>query len=116
MSYRLVMLGERILTLRKKRGWSQRRRAEQVGTSDQVIGRYERGVLTPSVETAAKIAEALEVSLDYLVGSSEQMQLDKQMLERLEQLAQLASEDRVTVLRVVDALIRDARTRQAYAA
>ena len=108
------MLGERILALRKKRNWSQRQLAEKVGTSDQVIGRYERGVLTPSVEMAAKIAEALEVSLDYLVGASNQTQLDKQMLERLDQIEQLPEEDRATVLRVVDALLRDFKARTLY--
>lgn len=36
-----------------------------------VIGRYERDEVKPSIEIAAAIAEALEVSLDYLVGKSD---------------------------------------------
>jgi transcriptional regulator with XRE-family HTH domain len=34
-----------------------------------IIGRDERDEVKPSVEVAAAIAEALEVSLDYLVGN-----------------------------------------------
>lgn len=37
-----------------------------VGVSREIIGRYERNEVLPSVEVAAKIAKALEVSLDYL--------------------------------------------------
>ena len=44
--------------------------AKAVGTSSAIIGRYERNEITPSVEVAAKIADALDVSLDYLVGAS----------------------------------------------
>ncbi len=44
--------------------------AKAVGTSPAIIGRYERNEITPSVEVAAKIADALDVSLDYLVGAS----------------------------------------------
>ena len=36
-----------------------------------VLGRYERGEARPFVEMAAKLAQALEVSLDYLVGNSD---------------------------------------------
>jgi len=33
-----------------------------------MVGKYERGDASPSIEVAKKIADALEVSLDYLVG------------------------------------------------
>lgn len=35
-----------------------------------VIGRYERGDITPSIEAVAKIADTLEVSFDYLIGTT----------------------------------------------
>ena len=109
------MFGERILRLRKKRGWSQRELGKHVGTSDQVISRYERGEMTPSVEAAARIAEALGVSLDYLAGLSEADQMDRRMLKRLDAIGSLAEEDQATVFRVVDALVRDAEVRRTYA-
>jgi ribosome-binding protein aMBF1 (putative translation factor) len=34
------------------------------------VGRYEWDEVKPSVEVASKIAEALEISLDYLAGNN----------------------------------------------
>lgn len=36
--------------------------------SPGIIGRYERDEVTPSVEVASKLADVLDVSLDYLVA------------------------------------------------
>ncbi len=33
-----------------------------------MIGKYERGDAVPSIEAAKKIADAIQVSLDYLAG------------------------------------------------
>jgi transcriptional regulator with XRE-family HTH domain len=51
-----------------------------------VISRYERGKAVPSIEAAKKIADALEVSLDYLVGEGVNSKFDKRTLERLQDL------------------------------
>ena len=74
-----------------------------------IIGRYERNEITPSVEVAAKIAEALEVSLDYLVGSSSVIVKDKKMLYRLELLEKISQEDKNTILKVVDSYLKEAQ-------
>jgi len=68
--------------------------AKAVGTSPAIIGRYERDEITPSVEVAAKIAEALDVSLDYLVGNATVMIKDKTMLYRFDLLEKIAPEDK----------------------
>jgi transcriptional regulator with XRE-family HTH domain len=107
--------GERLLALRKRQGWSQRELAQRVGTSAPIIGRYERGEIAPSVEVATKLAETLSASLDYLTGLSAQDQLDAQMLRRLDAISEISDEDRATVLRLLDAFLRDAHTRRAYA-
>jgi transcriptional regulator with XRE-family HTH domain len=79
-----------------------------VGTSGPVVGRYERGEITPSVEMAKKLADALEVSLDYLIGSTN-MVIDKKMLYRLEVLGSISKEERERILLVMDSLLRDAQ-------
>jgi transcriptional regulator with XRE-family HTH domain len=50
---------------------SQDELAKKLDVHGAVIGRYERVEVKPSFEMAAAIAEALEVSLDYLVGNSD---------------------------------------------
>jgi transcriptional regulator with XRE-family HTH domain len=62
--------GENIAAIRKKKGLSQEDLAKKVGTISVTIGRYECDEIIPSIDLATKIAEVLEVSLDYLVGNS----------------------------------------------
>jgi len=42
-----------------------------------MIGKYERDDAMPSIEAAKKIADAFEVSLDYLVGEGQNAAFDK---------------------------------------
>jgi transcriptional regulator with XRE-family HTH domain len=87
-----------------------------VDTSGPIIGRYERGDMTPSIDMARKIADSLGVTLDYLTGGGgtpEALQ-DKIMVRRLADLTSIPNGDREKILFLVDGLIRDAKARQAY--
>jgi hypothetical protein len=42
----------------------------------------------PSIEVAAKIADALSVSLDYLVGKADQ-RIDQSLLDKVQSIQQL---------------------------
>ncbi|MHB1350235.1 MAG: helix-turn-helix domain-containing protein [Desulfobulbaceae bacterium] len=110
--------GEKILRLRKEKGWSQQLVAQKIGTSGPIIGRYERGEMVPSVEVARKLADVFGVTLDYLVDDTGRVAeiKDRTMLNRLMDLEQLDQDDRKTILRVLDSLIRDAKARKAYEA
>ena len=59
--------GKIIANPRANKGWSQTELADNSGVSRVMIGKYERGDASPSIEAAKKIADALDVSLDYLV-------------------------------------------------
>ncbi len=88
--------------------------AEKIGTSSAIIGRYERGERTPSVDIAKKIAEALDVSLDYLVGDTSVLVEDKAILKRIEDIANLPDENKDYVLNLIDMCLRDFKTKQAF--
>lgn len=102
--------GNKIVELRKKKGLNRDDLGNAVGTSGAMIGKYERDEMTPSVEMAKKIADALDVSLDYLVGSSSVLVKDKKMAYRLELLDKISEEDRQTILKVMDSLLKEAQT------
>lgn len=108
--------GNRLLTLRKQRGWAQPELGKQVGTSGAIIGRYERGEITPSIEVAKKLADAFGVTLDYLVGDKEVPNIlqDQAMLVRWREIDALEPTERERILSVMDSLVRDAKARQAY--
>ena len=102
-------IGNKISDLRKKLGLSRDDLGKLVGTSGAVIGRYEREEITPSIEVAAKIANALEVSLDYLTGETSTIVKDKKMLYRLELLQKISKKERETILHVMDSLLQTAQ-------
>ena len=62
-----MIYGERIKQLRKEKKWSQDELANKIDADGRQVSRYERGKITPSVETLAKIAKAFEVTVDYLL-------------------------------------------------
>lgn len=70
--------------------------------------------MTPSVEVDFKIPDALEVSLDYLVGKTS-VELDNKTLKRLQDIQKLNEQDKATVLEMVDAFLSDRKTKRHYA-
>ena len=106
----------RLLDLRKRKGWSQPQLGKKLGTSGPIIGRYERGEMTPSIEVAKKLAEIFGVTVDYLVSDKEMPNIlqDQTMLERWRTIDGLSPPERERILSVVDSLVRDARARHTY--
>jgi transcriptional regulator with XRE-family HTH domain len=109
-----MTLGQQITSLRKKKGISQADLGKRVETSGDIIGRYERDEVKPSIEVVIRMADVLEVSLDYLVGKTD-IELDNSTLNRIREVTSLPDEDRKQVFMVVDALIRDFKAKKAYA-
>lgn len=102
------------MLLRKKKGLSQAELGKIIGTSGDVVGRYERGDISPSIEVVSKIADALEVSVDYLIGKT-RMELDKDTMRRIEDISALPQENKNFVLNLIDMALRDFKTKKAYA-
>jgi transcriptional regulator with XRE-family HTH domain len=109
-----MTFGERITLIRKQLKWSQEDLAKKVGTSAPIIGRYERDEIKPSIEVAAKMAELLNVSLDYLVGKTDVL-LDNKIMNRITEIQKLSPDEQKTVFSLLDAFLRDTKTRKAYA-
>ena len=106
--------GKRIALLRDKLNWSQTDLADKSNVSRVMIGKYERGEAVPSIDAAKKIADAFEVSLDYLYGEGQNVSFDKKIVERIKDLQLLEPDKRKTLFDLIDTYIRDFKTRQAY--
>lgn len=65
-------VGERIREARQQKGWTQVELAEAAELSSNYVARLERGELGASLFVASRIAEALDLSLDRLVGAPPQ--------------------------------------------
>lgn len=92
----------------------QKKLAEKIGTSGPIVGRYERGDMMPTIEIKSRIAGTLEVSLDFLVGNSSILVKDKNILNRIEDIARLPSQKQGELFNVLDAYLRDYKTSTAY--
>jgi len=69
----------------------------------------------PSIEFAKRIADAFGVSLDYLAGEGTLSKLDKKTIKRMQEIESLKDEEKSHLFAIVDAFLRDATTRKAYA-
>ena len=63
-----MKFNEKLTILRKERRMNMTEFANLLGTSKQVIARYERGENTPKITTVAHYAKVLGVSLQYLIN------------------------------------------------
>ena len=63
---------EKLIELRKSRGWSQEELGERLGVTRQTVSKWELGVTTPEMEKLAVMSELFGISADELIkgGSS----------------------------------------------
>lgn len=70
------MIGKRIIKLRKEKGETQTETARKIGISRSSLSLYEIGKREPDIEMLNTLADYFNVSLDYLLGRT--TNIDKQ--------------------------------------
>lgn len=63
-----MIFSERLKTLRKEKKLTQKELAEQIGISQKSYSHWETGKNEASFENLIKLADLLEVSIDWLFG------------------------------------------------
>ena len=87
--------------LRTLAGITQKELAEKIRSTQTTIGKYERGELEPSIDTLKLFSRIFEVSVDYIIGNSDDLgvisianekspSLSKDELELIEEYRTLA--------------------------
>jgi len=107
--------GKIISDLRDQRSWSQSDLANKSGVSRVMIGKYEREEAVPSIEVARKIAQAFQVSLDYLAGEGVNASFDKKTVERMQEIESLSPAIKEKLFFFIDTVLRDTKAQKAYA-
>lgn len=106
-------IGTRIKTLRREVGLSQANLAKKLNINIQQLARYEAGGSIPSAFLLSKIAEALEVSIDYLVtgydkGFSKLANItDKELLELFRRVDHLRKISRDKIKWTIEGMLRN---------
>ena len=62
-----MTFGEKLQQLRKDRGWSQERLAEEIPISRQAVSKWESGAAAPDTENVVRLSDIFGVSTDYLL-------------------------------------------------
>jgi transcriptional regulator with XRE-family HTH domain len=104
-----------IADLRKSKNWSQAELATNSGVSREMIGKYERSEAVLSIDAAKKIADAFEVSMDYLVGEGINVAFDKKNLKRLQEIEKPDTDVKDKIYFVIDNIIQNVKAKKALA-
>jgi transcriptional regulator with XRE-family HTH domain len=108
-----MSLGERIRQLRKEAGWSQTELAERIAVDPGRVSKYEAGRMSPSPEALIRLAETLNVSIDYLLIDDIPRRplhaAEDALGNELADLAELDAEDLTLVRTFVAALVTKTR-------
>ena len=67
----------RLQELRKKKGITQLRLATELNTTQNTISRYETGEHEPGIAELIKLADYFNVSVDYLIGRTENPKINR---------------------------------------
>ena len=70
-----MLLGEKILQLRKKSGLSQEELGEEVGVTRQTISNWELGETQPNPDQLKKLSKTFNVSVDEIIDNDIQNEI-----------------------------------------
>lgn len=102
--------GQRLLRLRQARGYSQRELGDRVDVSQRMMTYYERQAEHPPAYLLPRLAEALGVTVDELMGVRPVKEptatpRNTRLWRKLRDIEKLPPGDRKAVLKFVDALL-----------
>jgi transcriptional regulator with XRE-family HTH domain len=104
--------GERLTALRKARGLTQVQLAERIGSTQRAISRYETVADRAPAPVLARLAQALGVSTDELLGVKRTRAAGlsddpeaRRLWKKFQQVMALPEKDRRAVIRLVNSLV-----------
>lgn len=63
-----IDVGQKIVSLRKQKGMTQKQLAEMLFITDKAVSKWERGVNFPDISIMKPLADVLEISVSELLG------------------------------------------------
>ena len=97
-------LGKKIKEERIERGYTQEELGEKIDSTGAYIGQIERGERNASMTKIILIAEALNVSIDYLTGNfcfDEVDNIDGKIAEELKNATNKQKEMMIDIIRII---------------
>ncbi len=114
-----MSFSERLKEARNKKGLSQSQLGQMVNLHYTQIGRYENKGAQPSADVLSKLANALDITTDFLMyGSREDMADgigDKELISQFKKITQLPADQKKIVKELIDAFILKSELQQKLA-
>ena len=111
----LTDFGKRLVTLRKKAGYTQVELARELDVTQRMISYYEGHSEYPPAAQLPKLAKVLGVSSDELLGikpMKKTRQPDTRLQRRLQHIEKLTPARKRQILQVIDTFIENEQLRQ----
>jgi len=109
-------IGSRIRALREQRGLSQSQLAREIETVPQSMWQMETGVRGVTVQQLIKLARALDVSMDDILGEGKRARAlaplpssGRRLARRMRQVQALPAEHQDAVIQMLDAYLKTHR-------
>ena len=95
---------------RKEKGLSQGQLTQRIGADIQRVSKYERGINIPTTDIMVRIADTLDVSLDYLLRNGKNRVLgkiqDAELIDQFTQIDALPDDDRKHLKALIEAFVK----------
>ena len=81
----MSVFGDRLMAIMVEKGLTQKELAQNANVTESAMSYYVKGQRTPSGDVLLRIAKALDVSTDYLLGNeSKSSNIDSEKLQYLQ--------------------------------
>src|SRR5438105_1004295 len=101
--------GQRLARLRKEAGYSQRSLAAEIGISNRMVAYYEAQTEHPPAHLLTPIADALDLTVDQLLGrapiSKRKAPKNERLIRQLRQVEKLPARARQSVIEHIEGLV-----------
>ena len=94
--------------MRKEKGWSQDELADHAQIDGRQVSRYENDRVVPSVEVIIKVAQAFDVSIDFLLLEKAPRRAlhapQSKLVQRIAEMGALSVDDEKSLLHMLEAI------------
>jgi transcriptional regulator with XRE-family HTH domain len=105
-------LGRLARVARDRKGLTQLEVAELLGISSNLYGSIERGMMMPALMTLRRLAVALDLSADQLLGLSPQEELSPELRQLVDRLREQPGSKVRLLLRLLECVEQEAAAQQ----
>lgn len=107
MEKKSKIFSERLQTTRQLKGLSQTDLAKRAGLQPSAISHFENGRRSPSFDNLKRLADALFVTVDYLLGRAEEPKSHGLVAEQLfRNFQQMSQEDQEALAKMAEMLAK----------